>query len=239
MSGTATFPLPGGMAAGGTAGRVAGRAVGSTIGRTVGSLIGRFIGGAAGSFLGPLGTVGGAVAGAIVADALVDYIIGTETADQVATATDKADGVAADATACLTCGKGINIPRALAATLGACAALACTPPYLGGAHACTSQPPRDGFDSHHMPADSATAMPTPMGPAIKITPEDHRRTTSYGGATGPSYAHRRGLVASGRAFAAFLLDVAEIRALFPGKYEVGLSQATAYASCLHAHGLLR
>jgi hypothetical protein len=133
----------------------------------------------------------------------------------------------------------VRISRILAATLGACAALACTPPYQGGAHACTSQPPGDGMDSHHMPADSATPLPRAMGPAIKMSPSDHWQTDSYGGgATGPGYAARRALIAAGQGYRAFQMDAQEIRTKFPGKYDAGLAQAEAYAACLHAHGLL-
>lgn len=79
-----------------------------------------------------------------------------------------------------------------------------------------------------------------MGPAIKIDPLDHRKTDSYGaGASGPTYARRRALISAGRVYDAFRLDVAEIRRKFPGKYDVGLAQAEAYAACLKAHGFIR
>ena len=74
----------------------------------------------------------------------------------------------------------VRISRVLTTTLGACAALACPPsvgPYRGGAHGCTKKPTGDGLDSHHIPADAATAMPKDMGPAIQMEPEDHRRTS--------------------------------------------------------------
>jgi hypothetical protein len=123
----------------------------------------------------------------------------------------------------------VRISRILATTLGACAALACAPPFLGGAHACTSQPPGDGLDSHHMPANSASPLPASMGPAIKIDPLDHQGTDSFGGgAGGAGYARRRALISAGRVYDAFRLDVAEIRRKFPGKYDVGLAQAEAY-----------
>ncbi len=137
----------------------------------------------------------------------------------------------------------VRITRVLAATLGACAVLACPPPvdgFGGGAHACTSQPPGDGKDSHHMPADSATAMPKAMGPAIRIDVADHVRTPSYGGgALGPGYAIQRQLIQSGRAIQAFELDAAAVEAIAPGKYTASIAQARAYALCLQAHGLLR
>ena len=133
----------------------------------------------------------------------------------------------------------IRISRTVAAALAACATVACAPPFLGGAHACTMLPPGDGMDSHHMPADSASPLPRWMGPAIKMDPMDHRQTTSYGGgANGPAYSVRRALIAGGHTHAAFLLDVQEIRNKFPGKYDLGLAQATAYAACLKTAGLM-
>ena len=102
------------------------------------------------------------------------------------------------------------------------------------------QPPGDGFDSHHMPAKSASPLPDAMGPAIKIDPLDHTATDSYGGGAGGSkYARRRALISAGRVYDAFRLDVAEIRHKFPGKYDAGLAQAEAYAACLKAHGFIR
>ena len=134
----------------------------------------------------------------------------------------------------------VRISRILATTLGACAVLACAPPFLGGAHACMQQPPGDGYDSHHMPAKSTSPLDDPMGPAIKIDPLDHKATNSYGaGVNGPMYADRRALISAGRVYAAFRLDVAEIRRKFPGKYDAGLAQAEAYAACLKAHGFIR
>ena len=134
----------------------------------------------------------------------------------------------------------VRISRILATTLGACAVLACAPPFLGGAHACMQQPPGDGYDSHHMPAKSTSPLDDPIGPAIKIDPLDHKATNSYGaGVNGPMYADRRALISAGRVYAAFRLDVAEIRRKFPGKYDAGLAQAEAYAACLKAHGFIR
>ena len=53
-----------------------------------------------------------------------------------------------------------------------CAYLACGVPgstYRGGAHGCMTDTPEtlgDGLDSHHMPADSKSPLPRPVGPAI-------------------------------------------------------------------------
>ncbi len=140
----------------------------------------------------------------------------------------------------------VRITRALTASLGACAALACVPTpskYRGGAHGCTKLPTGDGKDSHHMPADSVTAMPRDMGPAIQMDPADHRMTASYGG-TSVYRERQRALVSSGRGMEAFLMDVADVKRIAamsgdPTKYDAAIAQATAYAVCLQAHGLLR
>lgn len=47
------------------------------------------------------------------------------------------------------------------------------------------------------------------------------------------------MIADGNVMGAFLLDVREIQRKFPGKYDAGIAQATAYARCLQAHSLLR
>lgn len=97
-----------------------------------------------------------------------------------------------------------------------------------------------GTCSCSVPADSATAMPRDMGPAIRMDPLDHRRTASYGGgATGPAYAAQRALISRGMSMAAFELDAANAETIAPGKYTASIAQARAYAQCLQAHGLLR
>lgn len=134
----------------------------------------------------------------------------------------------------------VRITDALTKTLGACAAFACLAPpvdgFGGGAHGCTKNPSGDGLDSHHMPADAASPLPRDMGPAIRMEPADHRRTSSYGvGATGPAGQ----LAQRGQVLAAFNLDAAEVETLFPGKYTASIVQARAYAECLRAHGMIR
>lgn len=102
----------------------------------------------------------------------------------------------------------------------------------------------DGLDSHHMPANSQSPLPTPVGPAIQMDPVDHRMTASYGGGVnGPRYAPQRALLARGQTYAAFMLDVADARAVAaaqgnPTKYDGAIAQATAYASCLKRNGII-
>lgn len=164
--------------------------------------------------------------------------------EQTAVATDQ---VVANSSAQPTSGN-VRITQVLTATLGACAALACQPPvgrFRGGAHGCTRQPPGDGLDSHHMPANSATAMPREMGPAIQMLPTDHQQTASYGGnANGAAYAPQRALTARGMTMAAFEMDVRDAQSIArdagdPTRYDAAITQARAYALCLQAHGMLR
>lgn len=96
-----------------------------------------------------------------------------------------------------------------------------------------------------MPANSKTLMPTAMGPAIQMDPVDHANTASYKGkVNGPSYALQRAEIAKGNAIAAFAMDVADAKIVAamagdPTRYDAAIAQATAYALCLQAHGLLR
>ena len=55
-------------------------------------------------------------------------------------------------------------------------------PYRGGPHSETSLPKNDGYDSHHMPAKSVSGIDQAQsrGPAIKMDPKDHARTSSNG-----------------------------------------------------------
>ncbi len=70
-------------------------------------------------------------------------------------------------------------------------------------------------------------------------------TDSYGARVkGLRYAERRSLIASGQFMQAFLQDTFEARAIAvakgnPTKYDAAITQATAYASCLRAHGIVK
>ncbi|MFH5210282.1 hypothetical protein ACHIPZ_19035 [Antrihabitans sp. NCIMB 15449] len=78
-----------------------------------------------------------------------------------------------------------------------------------------------------------------------MDPVDHRLTASYGGGVhGPRYAPQRALLARGQTYAAFMLDVADARAVAtaqgdPTKFDAAIAQATAYASCLKRFGIIQ
>lgn len=124
-----------------------------------------------------------------------------------------------------------------------CKHLACGNPsskYRGGAHSCTSQPANDGKDSHHMPAKANSPLPPGMGPAIQMDPLDHQRTASYGRSpTDPYMQAQQSLIRSGNFLGAVAMDVADIQAKFPGKYDAAIGQMMAYAACLKQNGIVR
>ncbi len=104
-----------------------------------------------------------------------------------------------------------------------------------------AQPIGDGLDSHHMPADSISTLPRAMGPAIQMDPRDHRRTNSYGGRpqTNGVLAGQQRLINSGNFVPAQAIDVAEVLAKFPGKYDAAILQMEAYTACLKRNGLIQ
>jgi hypothetical protein len=125
-----------------------------------------------------------------------------------------------------------------------CAHLACGVPgtrYRGGAHSCMKTPTGDALDSHHMPADSISPVNREIAPAIQMDPRDHRRTNSYGAsaATNAVLAGQQNMISSGNFVGAQAIDVAEVIAKFPGKYDAAILQMEAYTACLKKHGLIK
>ncbi len=103
-------------------------------------------------------------------------------------------------------------------------------PPTGGPHRETSQPARDGYDSHHMPADSVTNWKKGDGPAIKMDPEDHKNTMSWGsGKDAKAYReHQKELIDQGKVMEAFQMDVDDIRSQFGNKYDDAIEQTQKY-----------
>ncbi len=172
------------------------------------------------------------------AAAIGAVVTGAVVADQVSKANEKAKAKARlrDEVAdkpCKDCG-----PK------NPCAALAGGGPgkYKGGAHAFMKTPTGDGLDSHHMPAKAISPLPPDMGPAIKMDPEDHKLTASYG-KSAKAFMYRNAqkkLISSGNFAAAFAMDVADIKSKNPnGKYDNAIVQATAYMACLKKFGLVK
>lgn len=82
--------------------------------------------------------------------------------------------------------------------------------------------PVDGKDSHHTPAKDSykhTELSKEDGPAIKMDPEDHRRTASYG-SSDDAMAYRnkqKELIDKGKFKEAIQMDFDDIKSKFPGK----------------------
>ena len=179
---------------------------------------------------------------------MVDAVRGIDRGAPVSTATQaqnaqkKADKKAGSATAATAC-VGCSHP---------CAHLKCGVPgsrYRGGSHGCVSIPNNKlgqsgSLHGHHMPADKYSPIPTNTAPAIQMERADHYNTAAYGQKVhGPSYSAQRALLAKGKSYSAFLLDVADAKRVAaasgnPSKYDAAIAQATLYAQCLKKHGLM-
>ena len=120
-------------------------------------------------------------------------------------------------------------------------------PYRGGAHSETSKPKNDGKDSHHMPADDASSLPTKEGPAIQMGPMDHANTSSNGRWGNDSKEYRKmiqGMLEKRewrKALATEILDVRRVarEANDPKRYNEAVKEMLAYFKCLEANGLLK
>lgn len=192
------------------------------------------------------GTAAWLLGGAVVTTGAIvygdDIVNGVSGAMSNAQSEAQVQDQAVPATRTVTCARCAQNP---------CAYLACGIPgstYRGGAHGCMTGTPEtlgDELDSHHMPADSKSPLPRPVGPAIQMDPVDHRLTASYGGGVnGPGYALQNGFLARGQTYSAFLADVLDARrvATFQGdptKYDAAIAQATAYAECLKRNGIMK
>jgi len=90
---------------------------------------------------------------------------------------------------------------------------------LGGPHKDTSKPVNDGLDSHHCPAQKCykgAPISSRDGPAIKMDPEDHKNTASFGRSE-EAKAYRdkqQALLEEGRLMDAIQMDINDIRSKF-------------------------
>ncbi|MBB3761315.1 filamentous hemagglutinin [Xanthomonas arboricola] len=109
---------------------------------------------------------------------------------------------------------------------------------LGGPHRQTSKPSGDGLDSHHCPAQSCykgAPIGSNAGPAIKMDPEDHELTASFGRSkSAQAYRDKqKDLLDQGRLMEAVQMDVDDIRAKFGSKYDSHIQQMLDYAKTLN------
>lgn len=231
--------LVGGAALGGAAGAGGGTLVAPGFGTIGGGGYGAWVGGAAGATAGAAGGyLGGKAAGEWIDQTgpgqyanekiqdFKDWIAGDQAADNA--------DAKATAITCATCAQN------------PCAALACGvrgSKFRGGAHGCMTGTPEtkgDVLDSHHMPARSISPLHPDVGPAIQMDPRDHRMTNSYGRSplSNATLAGQQEMIASGNFIAAQAIDVGEVMAKFPGKYDAAIYQMEAYTACLKRYGII-
>jgi RHS repeat-associated protein len=79
----------------------------------------------------------------------------------------------------------------------------------------------DGYERHHMPADSVSPLSKKDGPAIRMTKGDHMQTSSHGNGTdAKAYrALQKELLDGGRFDDAVQMDIDDIQGLFGDKYD--------------------
>jgi filamentous hemagglutinin len=88
--------------------------------------------------------------------------------------------------------------------------------YSGGPHKDTSKPTRDGLDSHHCLAKSCykdVPISSEDGPAIKMDPEDHQKTSSYGNSdSAKNYIlKQKKLIDEGKFLDSFQMEIDDIK----------------------------
>jgi hypothetical protein len=111
----------------------------------------------------------------------------------------------------------------------------------GGAHGALEVA---GGERNHIPADSATKIPTGKGPAIWMEIEEHKQLNSSGQRTfKPTRqypyssadewrAAQRALIKKGKYMEAIQMDIDDIRSKFGDKYNVGIREMLEYVKTL-------
>lgn len=109
--------------------------------------------------------------------------------------------------------------------------------YRGGPHSETKSPINDGLDSHHCPAKDCyknSLISGEFGPAIKMDPEDHRLTASYGRSR-EAQAYRdkqKELLNEGKLEEAINMDIMDIKQKFGSKYDKAIEEMLEYSKKL-------
>ena len=100
--------------------------------------------------------------------------------------------------------------------------------YRGGKYS-TLSPEGGQLHRHHMPAKQSSPLAVEDGPAIQMSPADHRRTASYGGRPGSSQqAYRdvqKNLIDQGRFDDAFQMDIDDVQSKFQNAYDDAILEA--------------
>lgn len=102
---------------------------------------------------------------------------------------------------------------------------------MGGSYREVRKLSGDGFEAHHMPANSASPLETLDGPCINMTTADHRRTASCGSSPeARAYRARQAeLINAGKFKEAIDMDIEDIRSKFGDKYDGAIEQMLDYA----------
>ena len=95
-----------------------------------------------------------------------------------------------------------------------------------------------GREAHHMPAKSVSHLGEREGPAISMTPEDHRLTASWGNSKAAQdyRKEQQRLVDEGRFREAQQQDIDDVRKIAGDKYDREISQMIAYTDELERKG---
>ncbi|MCM1328019.1 MAG: hypothetical protein NC253_01135 [Ruminococcus sp.] len=90
------------------------------------------------------------------------------------------------------------------------------------------------YEVHHMPADTASNLDRPEGPAIKMEKEDHRQTASCGSSLEAReyQANQKELIGNGNFREALQMDIDDIHEKFGSKYDEAISQMLTYVDKL-------
>jgi len=89
----------------------------------------------------------------------------------------------------------------------------------------------DKYEVHHIPANSASDLPKSDGPAIAMDRADHALTASFDSSKEAKEYQKaqKELIAQGKFFEAFQMDVDDIHEKFGDKYDKAIAQALEYA----------
>lgn len=95
----------------------------------------------------------------------------------------------------------------------------------------------DGGHIHHMPADSVSPFSTEEGPGIRMEPEDHMKTASWGSSKEAiEYrAAQQKLIDEGKFLEAQQMDIDDVREKFGSKYDKGIAEMEEYTNELLAN----
>lgn len=88
----------------------------------------------------------------------------------------------------------------------------------------------EGYEAHHMPADSVSPHSHGSGPTIAMLKEDHKLTASWGRSReANSYRQAQAkLIKEGKFMEAVQMDIIDIRSKFGSKYDPAIKQMLEY-----------